>query len=103
MLCACGRVDNAFVEQSIFILTDMRLACVALAHPLKLLWQMTLRDVSALDTSPDDPLALHLGMHDGEASARRPVEDRSRTIRLANEAATDKIANALLGFLDLDD
>ena len=105
LLC-CVRAaasDNAFVEQSIFILTDMRLACVALAHPLKLLWQMTLRDVSALDTSPDDPLALHLGMHDGEASARRPVEDRSRTIRLANDAATDKIANALLGFLDLDD
>ena len=54
-----GRGRRLF-EQALYLLTDMRLACVALTHPLKLLWQVTLRDVVSLDTSPTDALALRL-------------------------------------------
>ena len=89
----------------VLLLTDMRLACLAITQPLKVLWQVALRDLVELDPSDTDPLVIRLRMSvasslasNGGSGVPPPT---LRTLRLANEDAASKLIDVLVDHIDL--
>ena len=87
LMCCVPMADAT----SLLLLTDMRLACIAVAQPLELFWQIALRDLVAIDAGTD-PLSLQLVTADGDAAG---AKTSAMSLRLADETST----TALVGLL----
>jgi hypothetical protein len=84
--------SEAGSEGTLLLLTDVRLCCVRGEEPLRVLWQLALREVVSLDNDPTDPLSLHIEL---------AAIDGGRSLHLMEEASVEELVDALMLVVDI--